>query len=132
MQALYVRSARLTARTIESPGCFASLRSEQGAAPLAPLCGYPCGLCGGANYLFGLGQGITATLTVQKQTLMVTYSDAEWTGKIIGIAVGWFLCLIPFITGIIGAVRQSKLPDTITADIQCLISSGYEETQTNQ
>ena len=87
--------------------------------------------CGGANYLFGLGQGITATLTVQKQTLMVTYSDAEWTGKIIGIAVGWFLCLIPFITGIIGAVRQSKLPDTITADIQYLISSGYEETQTN-
>lgn len=26
------------------PGCFASLRSEQGAAPLAPLCDYPCAL----------------------------------------------------------------------------------------
>ena len=31
-----VRSARRTARTFECPGCFASLRSEQGAAPLAP------------------------------------------------------------------------------------------------
>ena len=30
-----MRPAELTARTIESPGCFASLRSEQGAAPLA-------------------------------------------------------------------------------------------------
>ena len=28
--------------THECPGCLASLRSEQGAAPLAPLCGYPC------------------------------------------------------------------------------------------
>ena len=34
-QALYVRSARRTARTLECPGCFASHRSEQGAAPLA-------------------------------------------------------------------------------------------------
>jgi len=35
-QALYVRSARQTAQTIESPGCFASLRSVQGATLLAP------------------------------------------------------------------------------------------------
>ena len=34
-QALYVRSARRTARTLECPGCFASLRSEQGSASLA-------------------------------------------------------------------------------------------------
>ena len=39
-QALYVRPARQTARTIESPGCFAPLRSEQRAAPGAPLSGY--------------------------------------------------------------------------------------------
>ena len=31
-----------TPRTPECPGRFASLRSEQGAASLAPLCGYPC------------------------------------------------------------------------------------------
>ena len=31
-------------RTPECPGHFALLRSEQGAAPLAPLCGYPCTL----------------------------------------------------------------------------------------
>lgn len=32
----------LTKKQKTSPGCFASLRSEQGAVPLAPLCGYPC------------------------------------------------------------------------------------------
>ena len=50
-QALYVRSARQTARTPECPGCFVSLPSVQGAAPLAPLCGYPCVLCSGNNLL---------------------------------------------------------------------------------
>ena len=33
-----------TAQTPECLGCFPSLCSEQGAAPLAPLCGYPCTL----------------------------------------------------------------------------------------
>ena len=48
-QALYVRSARQAAQTHEYSGCFASLRSVQGAAPLAPLSGYPCVLCSGNN-----------------------------------------------------------------------------------
>ena len=34
-QALYVRSARRTAWTLECPGCFTSQRSEQGIASLA-------------------------------------------------------------------------------------------------
>ena len=38
----YVRPAERTSQTPECLGRFASLRSEQGAAPLAPLCGYPC------------------------------------------------------------------------------------------
>ena len=33
-----------TAQTYEYSGCFAPLRSVQGAAPLASLSGYPCGL----------------------------------------------------------------------------------------
>ena len=45
-----MRSARLTAQTPECPGCFASLRSGQGAAPLAPLCGYPCPLASGKRF----------------------------------------------------------------------------------
>lgn len=43
-QAMYVRSARQAAQTHEYSGCFAPLRSVQGAATLASLSGYPCGL----------------------------------------------------------------------------------------
>ena len=43
-QAMYVRSARQAAQTHEYSGCFAPLRSVQGAANLASLSGYPCGL----------------------------------------------------------------------------------------
>lgn len=43
-QAMYVRSARQAAQTHEYSGCFAPLRSAQGAATLASLSGYPCGL----------------------------------------------------------------------------------------
>lgn len=43
-QAMYVRSARQAAQTHEYSGCFAPLCSAQGAATLASLSGYPCGL----------------------------------------------------------------------------------------
>lgn len=43
-QAMYVRSAKQAAQTHEYSGCFAPLRSVQGAATLASLSGYPCGL----------------------------------------------------------------------------------------
>ena len=46
--------------------------------------------------------GIKANISINNSTLMVNFSDAEWTGKIIAVAVGWFLCLIPFIIGIYG------------------------------
>jgi hypothetical protein len=53
-----VRSARLTARIPEYPGCFASLCSGQGAAPLALLRSYPCPLANGKRFFksFPLGK----------------------------------------------------------------------------
>ena len=39
--------------------------------------------------------------------------DSEWTNKIIAVAVGWFVCFIPVITGIVGTVNQISLPDKI-------------------
>ncbi len=40
-QVLYVRSARLTARTLKCPGCFASLRSDKGLHPLRRFAAIP-------------------------------------------------------------------------------------------
>ena len=42
----YVRSARLTDNNSEVVSVLPSLCSEQGAAPLALLCSYPCALAG--------------------------------------------------------------------------------------
>lgn len=75
----------------------------------------------GIKKFVGLALGIKATLSINNNMLMVTFSDAEWTGKIIALAVGWFLCLIPFFIGIYGALQQSELPKKIATDIQMIV-----------
>lgn len=79
--------------------------------------------CGGINMLLGMGQGITATCTINGNCLYVNYSDGDWTGKIIGLAVGWLLCLIPFITAIIGCCTQAGLPKKVSNEISMIVSS---------
>ena len=77
---------------------------------------------GGINMILGLGESITATITKQgSETLIVSFSDGDWISKIIGWIVGLFCC-IPFITAIIGVVRQLALPKNIENDIAMLIS----------
>ncbi len=60
---------------------------------------------------------------VNNGVLNITFTDAEWTSKIIGAVIGWFLCLIPLITAIIGVVRQTSLPKNIENDVRMMISS---------
>lgn len=82
--------------------------------------------CGGINMLLGLGQGISATCSFvgkENDTLAVNFTDGDWTGKIIGLAVGWCICLVPFITALIGTVRQSSLPKEIQNDMQMIVSN---------
>ncbi len=75
---------------------------------------------GGINMLLGLGLGLTVTFLQVDRTLSVSFSNAEWTGKIIGLAVGWILCFIPFITAIVGSINQVQLPQNIGSDIRIL------------
>lgn len=76
----------------------------------------------GIQNILGMGVECRATLTLNGSSLNINI-DSEWTNKIIAIAVGWFLCLIPFITGIIGAVNQSGLPGKIETAIMSSIGS---------
>lgn len=78
----------------------------------------------GIKKYVGLALGIKANITVSNGTMMVDFTDAEWTGKIVGMAVGWFLCLIPFIIALVGCFKQSELPKTIANDIQMVVSGG--------
>ena len=78
---------------------------------------------GGINTVLGTGKGITVNFSLQGNMLVVNYTDAEWTSKVIGLVVGWFLCLIPFITGIVGALGQNNLPGEISQDITMLLNT---------
>lgn len=77
----------------------------------------------GIQNFIGLGVECRVTLTLNGQMLAVTI-DSEWSNKIIAMAVGWFICLIPFITGIVGAVNQNSLPDKIFTAINMAAMSG--------
>ena len=78
---------------------------------------------GGINTILGMGEGIKANITQTQETVNITFSDAEWTSKIIACVVGWFLCWIPIITGIIGFLRQTDLPKSISNDANLIIAS---------
>lgn len=78
---------------------------------------------GGINTLLGMGKGIKATCRIMNDTLSINFSDAEWTGKIIACVIGWFLCFIPIITGIIGIVGQTSLPKEIGNDATMIASN---------
>ena len=67
----------------------------------------------GIKDIVGLGLECRCTLVMNGNTLNVSI-DHEWTNKIIAIAIGWFICMVPFITGIVGAVGQNSLPEKIS------------------
>lgn len=78
---------------------------------------------GGINFLLGMDEGIKATITQNESNLIISFSDAEWTGKIVGLAVGWFLCFVPFFTAIAGIIKQTSLPKSIGNDATMIASS---------
>lgn len=60
----------------------------------------------------GLGVSCNCSITVMGNQANITV-DSEWTNKIIALGLGFFLCWILLITGIIGALAQNNLPETI-------------------
>lgn len=72
----------------------------------------------GIKKFIGLGVECTVTLTVMNGGSLVVNIESTWTNKIIALCVGWFLCWIPIITGIVGCVNQSDLPKKITTVVQ--------------
>lgn len=78
---------------------------------------------GGLNKITGLGEGITVNLIKQKnEVLAVSFCDEEWTSKIVGGAIGLFVCWILCGTAIVGALRQSSLSKNIENDIYMLVN----------
>lgn len=76
----------------------------------------------GVQNILGMSEKITANINYSNNVLSINYVDADWTMKIIACAVGWFLCLIPLITGVIGCSKQLSLPKNINRDAQMIVS----------
>ena len=72
--------------------------------------------------IMGLGLECRANFSAINDQLTVNI-DSEWANKIIAIAVGWFVCFIPVITGAVGSVSQVTLPDKIFNGIGMAVSA---------
>ena len=77
----------------------------------------------GFTHLLGLSESIHANCFLQGGLLQINFSDEPWVWKIGVIAVGFFLCFIPLITGIIGCVQQYSLSESIANDARLLAMS---------
>lgn len=86
----------------------------------------------GFSNIIGLGLECRVNFSVINGNQLTVDVDSEWTNKIIAIAVGWFVCLVPFITGIVGTVNQLSLPDKIFNALNMALSAaqngGYQQT----
>ncbi len=85
---------------------------------------------GGANSILGLGTGLKVNLYVSNGILTVSYTDEEWTSKIIAVALGLALggFVLPaalIVTGLIGVYNQSNLSKDISNDVKFLLSTMY-------
>lgn len=68
----------------------------------------------GFKNFIGLGIECRISISILNGNQLSVNIDSEWTNKIIAIALGWFLCWIVFITGIVGAVNQNGLPEKVS------------------
>lgn len=74
--------------------------------------------------ILGLAQAITVNLTTNGNgTMVVTFSNKEWGGKVCAIGVGWMIFWVPFFTGIYGVIKQEALPKEILERIEALLVS---------
>lgn len=71
----------------------------------------------GLKNIIGLGVEVHANISVVNNVMQISIEN-EWTNKIVAIAVGWFCCLIPFITGIVGCVNQNELGTKVANNLQ--------------
>ncbi len=77
----------------------------------------------GLKNFAGLGIECRANISILNGNQLVVNIDHEWTNKIIAIALGWFLCWIVFVTGIVGAINQNGLPEKISNALMMAASS---------
>lgn len=76
------------------------------------------------NSLLGLGLECRVAITATPDAITLTI-NSEWTNKIIALAIGWILCWVPFITGVVGTINQFALPEKIGTAFTLACNSNF-------
>lgn len=80
------------------------------------------------GFVNALGMGLECRVNFGAINGQLTVNvDSEWTNKIIAVAIGWFVCFIPVITGIVGAINQLSLPDKIFTAVNMNVGSAASQ-----
>lgn len=82
---------------------------------------------GGINTILGLGESVKVNFALNNGMMAVNLTESEWTSKIIGAVLGWFLCLIPLITALVGLSRQLSLHTAVINDATMLAAQSYNQ-----
>lgn len=85
----------------------------------------------GFKDFIGFGIECRVSLAIVNAGQLSVTIDSEWTNKIIALVIGWFLCLVPFICGIVGCINQSGLPEKIYTALAASAPTGYGQATTN-
>ena len=107
-----VRVAELAAENLRMQGYEAAVQPMGNSAMLSVARDRT-----GFKNIIGLGLECTSTISLMNDNTLNISTESEWSNKIIAVAVGWFLCLVPFITGLVGLINQSELPNKISAAV---------------
>lgn len=78
---------------------------------------------GGLNTAIGRCEGIKVNFMPGVNLLNVSFSDEQWTDKIVGFVVGWFTCWIPWIFTAIGVYSQSQLPKLVDNELRRILGT---------
>lgn len=78
---------------------------------------------GGLNTALGRCEGIKVNFMPGVNLLNVSFSDEQWTDKIIGFVLGWFTCWIPWIFTIIGLFGQIQLPKQVDNELRRILGT---------
>jgi hypothetical protein len=78
----------------------------------------------GLKNFLGLGLECRVAITATQDVLTLTI-NSEWTNKIIALAIGWILCWVPFITGVVGTINQLTLPEKIGTAFALACNSNF-------
>lgn len=77
----------------------------------------------GIKNIIGLGIESKATITVMGNNTATVNVESEWGNKILACAVGWFVCFVPFFTGLVGCSSQSGLQNKLIQALQSAVAT---------